>query len=120
MDLLERPDAWPLLHDAVPSCANALEVFLDRYLPHSTLCEQRDHRRWRARLCPAGRPGCSQLFHNACTTGKSQSRPRKRPPRKAPFFFFSAPARRIYRRDAGRSDTGYGQVNGWRIPIHTP
>jgi SRSO17 transposase len=51
MDLLEHPDAKPLLDDAdfpadaVPSCADALEAFLARYLPLFTRSEQCDHAR---------------------------------------------------------------------------
>jgi hypothetical protein len=51
MDLLEHPDAKPLLDDAdlspdaVRSCAGELEAFLARYLPHFTRSEQRDHAR---------------------------------------------------------------------------
>ncbi len=51
MDLLEHPDARPLLDDAdlspadVRSCADALETFLARYLPRFTRSEQRDHAR---------------------------------------------------------------------------
>jgi SRSO17 transposase len=51
MDLLEHPDAQPLLDDAdlspdaVRSCADALETFLARYLPHFIRSEQRDHAR---------------------------------------------------------------------------
>ena len=51
MDLLEHPDAQPLLADAelspaaVRSCADALERFLGRYLPCFYRQEQRDHAR---------------------------------------------------------------------------
>jgi SRSO17 transposase len=51
MDLLEHPDAQPLLDDAelspgaVGSCADALEAFLGRYLPRFRRSEHRDHAR---------------------------------------------------------------------------
>ena len=51
MDLLEHPDAQPLLQDAdlsaaaVRSCAAALEGFLGRYLPRFYRQEHRDHAR---------------------------------------------------------------------------
>jgi SRSO17 transposase len=51
MDLLEHAEARPLLDDAdlsadaVRSCAETLEAFLARYLPHFTRSEQRDHAR---------------------------------------------------------------------------
>jgi SRSO17 transposase len=51
MDLLEHPDAQPLLEDAaltaaaVRSCAERLEAFLGRYLPRFYRAEHRDHAR---------------------------------------------------------------------------
>src|SRR5436190_15975290 len=51
MDLLEHPDAQPLLQDAdlsaaaVRSCAADLETFLGRYLPRFHRQEHRDHAR---------------------------------------------------------------------------
>src|SRR5690348_14623991 len=51
MDLLEHPDAQPLLQDAdlspaaVRACANHLEAFLGRYLPRFRREEQRAHAR---------------------------------------------------------------------------
>ena len=49
MDLLEHPDAQPLLHDAdlhsqdVRSCAEHLEPFMARYLPRFLRREHREH-----------------------------------------------------------------------------
>jgi SRSO17 transposase len=51
MDILEHPDAQPLLEDAqlspaaVRSCAEHLETFIARYLPHFRRQEHRDHAR---------------------------------------------------------------------------
>jgi SRSO17 transposase len=51
MDLLDHPDAQPLLDDAdlsaaaVRSCAGAVEAFLGRYLPRFYRQEHRDHAR---------------------------------------------------------------------------
>jgi SRSO17 transposase len=73
MDLLEHPDAQPLLDDAdlgpdaVRSCADALETFLAHYLPHFARSEQRDHARTvlRGKLSGLQRKTTEPIAHQA-------------------------------------------------------